>query len=167
MEQLAFDSATFVTFKDRTDRWVDVKHFQVCARPEDDEQLLTTLISHEMYRDDYLGSDSWKDTESSVHGPYRLDALSATAFEGIDQATALATIRTWAEKYRELSETVAQDLENEVHQLIRTATSCYRLKELDEAARDDRLGWILGEFHELVLIDQHEGSLSLIVASDD
>ena len=105
MEQLAFDSATFVTFKDRTDRWVDVKHFQVRVRPEDDEQLLTTLISHEMYRDDYLGSDSWKDTESSVHGPYRLDALSATAFEGIDQATAFATIRTWAEKYRELSET--------------------------------------------------------------
>ncbi|MDP9850229.1 hypothetical protein [Streptosporangium lutulentum] len=167
MERLTFESATLVNFKDRTYRWVDVKHFQVHARQEDDERLLTMLISHEMYRDDYLGSESWKDTETSVHGPYRLDALSAAAYEGIDQATASTTIGTWAGKYRELSETVAQELENEVHRLIRTATACYRLRELGEAARDDRLGWILGEFHELVLIDRHGGSLSLVVASDD
>lgn len=166
MEQLAFNSAAFVNFKDKTFRWVDVKHFQVRAQP-DDEQLLTALISHEMYRDDYLGPDSWEEGDSSVHGPYRLDAVSATAFEGIDQVTASTTIRTWAEKYKELPETVAHDLEKEVYQLIRTATSCYRLRKLDEAARDDLLGWILGDFHELVLIDQHEGSLSLIVASDD
>ncbi|WP_326829552.1 hypothetical protein OIE13_04225 [Streptosporangium sp. NBC_01810] len=165
MEQLAFTSTTLVNFKDRTYRWVDVKHFRI-ASGQDDEPLLTALLSHQLYRDDYLGSDSWKG-DGSVHGPYRLDSLSAASFEDVDTETASATIRTWADRYTDLPEAVAHDLETEVYRLIRAATSRYRLRDLDEAARDDDLGWILGEFHELVLIDRSEGSLAVIVASDD
>ncbi|WP_440072416.1 hypothetical protein [Streptosporangium sp. OZ121] len=165
MEQLAFASTTLVNFKDGTYRWVDVKHFRL-ATPQDDEPLLTALLSHQLYRDDYLGSDSWKDG-GPVHGPYRLDALSAASFEEIDQESACATIRTWAGRYADLPETIAHDLEAEVYPLIRAATSRYRLRDLDETARDDDLGWILGEFHELVMIDRNEDSLTVIVASDD
>ncbi|GAA0847119.1 hypothetical protein ACFQVD_43920 [Streptosporangium amethystogenes subsp. fukuiense] len=165
MEQLAFTSTTLVNFKDRTYRWVDVKHFRIVPG-QDDEPLLTALLSHQLYRDDYLGPDSWKDG-GSVHGPYRLDALSTASFEGVDAETASATIRTWADRYTDLPETVAHDLESEVYRLIRAATSLYRLRDLDEADRDDDLGWILGDFHELVLIDRNEGSLAVVVASDD
>ncbi|WP_344746348.1 hypothetical protein [Streptosporangium vulgare] len=98
MEQLAFASTTLVNFKDGTYRWVDVKHFRL-ATPQDDEPLLTALLSHQLYRDDYLGADSWKDG-GPVHGPYRLDALSAASFEEIGQEAACATIRTWGRQVR-------------------------------------------------------------------
>ncbi|MER5649012.1 hypothetical protein [Streptosporangium sp. NPDC002524] len=165
MEQLAFASTTLVNFKDGTYRWVDVKHFRL-ATPQDDEPLLTALLSHQLYRDDYLGADSRKDG-GPVHGPYRLDALSPASFEEVDQEAARATIHTWAGRYADLPETIAHDLEAEVYPLIRAATSRYRLRDLDEASRDDDLGWILGEFHELILIDRNRDSLAVIVASDD
>ncbi|MEU8381018.1 hypothetical protein [Streptosporangium sp. NPDC048865] len=165
MEQLAFASTSLVTFKDGTYRWVDVKRFRLTA-PQDDGPLLTALLSHQLYRDDYLGSGSERDGEP-VHGPYRLDALSAASFERVDQETACATIRTWAGRYADLPETVARELEAEVYPLIRAATSRYRLRDLDEAARDDDLGWILGEFHELILIDRDQDSLTVVAATDD
>ena len=145
-------------------RWVDVKKFQLLDTPCDDERLLESLIGHEWFRDDYAGGGV--DSAGARHGPYWLDRVTVPAYEPVDERTALAGLRTWADHNGMLPPPLRYALDREVYAQVRAATSRYRLKDLGETAWHD-WGGVHGEFHELVLIGRQTGSLVLIVAADD
>ncbi|EFV12523.2 hypothetical protein HMPREF9336_02603 [Segniliparus rugosus ATCC BAA-974] len=155
----------FVNFR-RGRCWVHAKLFALPG-DVDDRAALGLLLRHVRYRDSYAGSGNL-DMET-LHGPYRLSALSVEVFEPLGRSAVESALRAWVERYVSLSEVCEGQLEREVYPLISSATSCYRLADLRPAAEHD-WGWVVGSvggFHEFVLIDRVEGSLALVVAADD
>lgn len=163
-EQLTYQAKLHISFG--AYQWVSIKLFRLPGHPIDDQAALRLLLRHVRYRDSYAGTGD-KDMVT-LHGPYRLDAISIDSFTPADPASAEATLGAWAEEYWALDEAARDWLERELYPRVRNATSCYRLADLGEDAQHD-WGWVLGKtgFHELVVVDRVAGSLALVVASDD
>ncbi|PRY00020.1 hypothetical protein [Allonocardiopsis opalescens] len=145
-------------------RWLDVKHFDLGPRPPDDRGLLEALIGHVQFRDGYAGDGA--NEAGGWHGSYRLDAVTADAYEPVSAQEAEHTVRTWAEGGGPVPAALAAALEQAAYQPIRAATGRYRLREL---GRDAFHVWggVHIEFHELVLVDRRAGTLALLVGADD
>jgi hypothetical protein len=168
-EALTYHDQTFINFrdfhfKDHGHRWVDIKRFELSLPEADDAHLLTELIGHEQYRDDYAGGGA--EADGLRHGPYWLRNLSSAAYAQVDEVSANATLRSWAEQFGALPAALSTRMNREVHPLITGAGGRYQLKDLGRAAFHD-WGGVHAEFHELVLIDHDARSLSLLVAADD
>ncbi|MER6171121.1 hypothetical protein [Streptosporangium sp. NPDC001681] len=168
-ETLTYQDQTFINFREfdfegHAFRWVDIKRFVLYRPDTDDAHLLAELIGHEQYRDDYAGGGV--ETDGLRHGPYWLRNLSPAAYVHIDEVSANAILRGWAEQFDPLPAELSARLENEIHSLVAEATERYRLKDLGREAFHD-WGGVHIDFHELVLIDRAAGTLSLLVAADD
>ena len=156
-----------VLLEDGTYRWVDIKRFWLPVRLADPALALELLLGHVRYRDPYTGPPSRDvDDAEDTHGPYRLDQISVRSYEVIDETTALMTIQDFVGDEAELSEHVRADLGFRVYRQIRRMAVRYRLVDLGEDAFHD-VGWILGGFTELVLMDLSRSELLLLVAAAD
>jgi hypothetical protein len=153
-----------VLLEDGTYRWVDIKRLPV--RLADPALGLELLLGDVRYRDPYTGPPSRELDAEDVHGPYRLDQISVRSYEVIDEAAALMTIQDFVGDEAELSEDVRADLGFRVYRQIRRMAVRYRLLDLGEDAFHD-VGWILGGFTELVLMDLSRSELLLLVAAAD
>lgn len=164
-DSLVYQGEVFINF--RTSRqWVVVKLFTL-PPDADDHEVLTLLIRHVRYRDSYA-SREFKDAKT-IHGPYRLDAITPEVFSPVSAEDAEALLRTWAEYAAPLPESRRKDMEKELYPRIRAATARYQLADLRDTAEHD-WGSAVGSdsgFHEFVLIDRCAASVALVVASDD
>ncbi|MGW8884634.1 hypothetical protein [Streptomyces sp. NPDC055749] len=171
MTKLVLDAQVLVNFRhhDFTGRgphgyrWVDVKSFRFPQGVQDSE-LLEALVAHEQFRDDYAGGGV--DPAGTRHGPYWLKHVTAHAFRPVANAEALRTLRSWADQYGSLPESLEKTLATTVHALIDSATNCYRLQDLGRQRFHD-WGSVHSDFHEYVVIDQDRALLTLLVAADD
>jgi hypothetical protein len=165
-EQLAYQGGMFINFLNSTFQWVDIKLFALPRDLNNDRGALGLLLRHVRYRDSYAGTGDIDMVD--LHGPYRLDAITADSFPSADPAGAEAKLRAWAEQNAPLPDIARDQIETELYPRIRNATSCYRLEDLGVAAQHDWGDTVgLNGFHEFVVIDRAEGTLALVVASDD
>lgn len=163
-DALAHLGDVFVNFRNRTFQWVHIKRFQLPAGHADDGSVLSLLIAHDRYGDDYASGECSDNPDR--HGPYWRDRVTVAAFGQTEAGVEDACLCTWAEEHAEFDTHLRDELERQVFQPIAQATRIYRLADLGKDAFHD-WGGVLGPFHELVLIDRVSGVLSLIVASDD
>lgn len=163
-ESLVYQGDVFINF--RTSRqWVLIKSFAL-PPDADDHRVLMLLIHHQRYRDSYAAPE-FKDAET-IHGPYRLDAITPDVFSPVSATDAEALIRTWADYTVRLTDEDRAALENEVYPRIREANSRYQLPDMRDTAQHD-WGYVVGSdgFHEFVLINRQTNNVALLVASDD
>jgi hypothetical protein len=79
---LDFLDRTTVHLGSGTYRWLDLKKFTLAGRLSDNDAL-TALLKHERYQDHYATNEAnWTPT-GDLHGPYRLQAIGADAFEAV------------------------------------------------------------------------------------
>lgn len=163
-EQLVFQGTIFIN-PSVTRQWLKIKVFALPA-DVDDQTALALLISHVRYRDSYAGTGD-KDMVD-IHGPYRLDAITADSFTVADPAEVQTLIATWAEFYGPWRQGDRDAMDREVYARIDAATAIYGLPDMRATARHD-WGEVVGGdgFHEFVAINRTSGELALIVASDD
>lgn len=163
---LSYEGTRFINFDNATFQWVNVKLFALPGQDLDDRAVLALLLANARYRDSYAGTGD--EDMGTIHGPFRLDAITVDSFAPADAAAEVATLGEWAQRYAPLSEAVAEQVETEVYRRVRDATSRYRLVNPGEDQFHE-WGFAVGNngFHELVVIDRPAGSVALIVASDD
>ncbi|AHH99876.1 hypothetical protein GCM10010174_89890 [Kutzneria viridogrisea] len=147
---IQFEGQEIVHLAKGTYRWVDIKRFRCDGAPRD---LLAELIAHPQYRDHYAGPPADEQGEHSLHGPYRLEAITVDSFEPTTPVEACRVLRAWTDD--PALDRVYPMLDNgTVHALRATV--------------HHEWGWVvggLGGFHEFVVIAPP--GLTLIVASDD
>jgi hypothetical protein len=163
-ERLVYQGDVFVNF--RTSRqWVLIKLF---ALPPDldDQAILALLIRHVRYRDSYAAPE-FSDAKT-IHGPYRLDAITPQVFSAASASDSEALVRTWANYIEPLIGDDRAAMEREVYSRIQEATTLYQLPDMRRTARHD-WGYVVGSdgFHELILINRRINVVALLVASDD
>ncbi|RSN03725.1 hypothetical protein DMB42_34120 [Nonomuraea sp. WAC 01424] len=168
-EALTYLDQTFINFReflfaDHAHRWVDIKRFAISHPDVGDAHLLTELIGHEQFRDDYAGGGV--EADGLRHGPYWLRNVSPAAYMRVDEMSTDTVLRDWATQFGPLPAALSARLEHEVHPLVAGATERYRLSGLGREAFHD-WGGVHADFHELVLIDRPAKILSLLVAADD
>lgn len=144
-------------------RWVDVRSFGI-PRGAQDGELLTALVAHEQFRDDYAGGGV--DPGGIRHGPYWLRHVTAHAYRAVGKAEALSTIRDWVDQYGPVPESLEEALASQVFDAVDSATSCYRLRDLGSRAFHD-WGGVHADFHEYVAVDRERALVKLVVAADD
>lgn len=164
---------THITGRDgsRYFMWVDAKHFSM-SRDASDAALLQALLGHDQYRDHYAGGGPADQGQHDLHGPYQLCKVLAESFEPTSTGAAEEALRAWLLTEPEVDEASEREhllslLSSEVLPLLSHGT-IYRLRDLRPDAEHE-WGWVVGagRFHEFVVINRDEGSLTLLVASDD
>jgi len=164
--ELDYLGRDFVNFRDGTYRWVHLKNFGLPSEIRTPADGLASLLRHVRYRDHYTTDDEhWEDSET-LHGPYRLDRISAESYDAIDAEDALRIVREFAELHGGTTEQVLAELDRVVNPAIRESSTVYRLRDLGEEAKHD-FGWVLTDFNELVLVDLPARRLALLVAAGD
>jgi hypothetical protein len=164
-EQLVDQGEVFINFRNNTRQWVSIKLFRL-PDDTDDRAALELLLRHVRYRDSYAGTGD-KDMKS-IHGRYRLDAISPDSFTRVEAADAETLLRSWAEYNALLPDPNREEMETQLYPRIRNAASRYHLADLGQSAEHE-WGYVVGTsgFHEFVLIDRQAAILALVVASDD
>ncbi|WP_406859185.1 hypothetical protein ABZO31_02455 [Streptomyces sp. HUAS MG47] len=170
---LTHEDSTFLNFRDHpfqrryahAYRWVDIKRLRLPAAPLADRELLTALIGHEQFRDDYAGGGVTPD--GMRHGPYWLSRVTPEAYEPVRAAEAARQLWEWADQYEPVPVGLAADLRTESTVDDWAEADCvYRLTELADDAYHD-WGPVHGEFHEFVIIDRGARRMTVLVAADD
>jgi hypothetical protein len=163
-ERLVYQGTVFIN-PPVTRRWVDIKVFGLPV-DLDDRTALASMITHVRYRDSYASAD-FEDAKT-IHGPYRLDAITPQTFTVADPAEAEGLIRTWAEYYGRWYDVDREAMHREVYARIHRAAVIYQLPDIRANAQHDWGDVVGGDgFHEFVVIDRAAGELALVVASDD
>jgi hypothetical protein len=163
MVRLTHAGHLFIDFANRTYQWVDIQRFQLAELVDDDAAIVTALIEHDRFGNDYAGQPG---DSPERHGPYWRDRITLDCYDPIGIEDAERQLRTWAEQFAPVPEHLRPELQREVYQPLRPADRLYQLRDLGQAAFHD-WGGVHNEFHELVLIDRVNRTLTLIVAADD
>ena len=165
-ESLVYLGDEFINFRNHTYQWVLIKLFELPAHAADHE-VLALLTNHVRYRDSYAASE-FEDAET-IHGPYWLSAIDSGVFFPVSAANAETLIRTWSEYAAPLPDGRRKEMEHELYPRIREATSRYQLPDLRDTAEHDWGGTVGSAtgFFEFVLINRDNGTVALVVASDD
>lgn len=167
-ETLVYQGEVFINFRNHAYQWVSINIFELSG-DVDDREALTLLVRHVRYRDSYNGTGD-KDMET-IHGPYKLTAITPESFCPASAEEIETLIRTWAEYAAPLPDSRRVEMERELYPRLRESTSSYQLPDLrDTAQHDEGWGSSVGSatgFFEFVLIDRPKRSVALVVASDD
>jgi hypothetical protein len=153
-----------IHLRDRSYRWIDVKHFRLGGEQVDERAYLGALLSHPEYRDHYTSPDSV--TDVPIHGPYRLSEIEPSSFEERDEASVSETLNEWLERYGPVAPSEIEGNLQSVFDLLKTATSRFLLRDLGATAQHD-FGWVLSDFCEFVIVDSNSEELALVVAAGD
>ena len=162
-DRLAHIDHMFINFKNGTFQWVDIQRSRLTDEADDDGTLLAALIDHKLFGDDHAGGDAGDNPER--HGPYWRELITPASYELIHTGDAEQHLRQWAEQHAPLMADRLADME-QVYRLLHTTQRAHRLRDLGPDAFHD-WGGVHGEFHELVLVDRQNMTLSVVVAADD
>lgn len=157
-----------------TRQWVSIKVFTLPA-DVGDQTALALMIAHIRYRDSYASS-IFEDAKT-IHGPYRLSAITPETFTVVNAADVDTAIRNWAEHvirdwdgdFASWPKAQREAMDRQIYPRIQRATVIYRLPDIRATAQHD-WGDVVGSeagFHEFVVIDRTACELALVVASDD
>jgi hypothetical protein len=166
LHSLEFAGDLELFIKDGSFRWIVASRFEVpTARPQDPSGLLRTLIDHPRYWHAYI-SPRRVSYELGVHGPYRLDGISAASFRPVDSQSVDADLHNWLHRDGDVPRSdINGDIE-EIPRLVATADRCFQLPDLGEPSFHES-GWILDKpFLEYVLFGP-ASQLTVVVASGD
>lgn len=149
-------------------RWVDVQSFRFAGEPRDAD-LLAAVVAHPSYAYSYAEPRGGTTPGTpGLHGPYRLEALSADSFVPTDKEVAIEHIRCWAGKHGPLVDEVDAAVETMIARHLTRATSVHRLPDLRAIAEHEWGGFVgVDGFEEFVAIDRARCGLSLVVCGDD
>lgn len=172
MQELTHSDSIFINFIDHDFgesgghgyRWVNIKRFRLPADAPSDLDVIAALIANIQFRDDYAGGGV--DPGGTRHGPYWTQNVTADAYRAITRDDATQTLQSWAGQHGPLPSSLEDALEREVHPTLRAANSIYELSDLGAESFHD-WGGVHIDFHEFVVIDRQESSLTLLVAADD
>lgn len=116
------------------------------------------------YPGDYVSPDPPK-VASAVHGPYRLDQLTHESFIQISLFQALLVIETFIGASVPLVKVEELNLGPIFMDTLTSSGTVYQLRELVDERHG--LGWMLGDFNEIVAINRDQRQvLSIIMAFD-
>jgi hypothetical protein len=101
-----------------------------------------------------------------LHGPYRLGAMGVEAFEAVSPSDVRQTLHRWANEWDGATAEGHASVLATSDSALPDGAVAFRLIDLGESAQHD-FGWVLGDFHEFVVIDRATDTLTLVVASDD
>ncbi|MFD7734132.1 hypothetical protein ACFV6F_27595 [Kitasatospora phosalacinea] len=171
MAELDFIERTFVNFRDHPFpdgrghgfRWVDLKSFRF-ARDCRDQDLLTAVVAHEQFRDDYAGGGV--DPDGLRHGPYWLNVISPDEYQPVSCDRTALVLEEWVKQYGGLPNSLEDALDATLRAAVNSASRLYCLRDLGSDAFHD-WGGVHGEFHEFVAVDDDRQALTLLVAADD
>lgn len=149
-------------------RWIAIDTFSV-RRHRDDRQLLAALISNPWYAYTYAEPRQPEPIPSlGIHGPYRLDAISAELFVPKSPHEVNSNIRAWAGKYGDLPPNLTAEIAAELARLCSPSNRLYELPDIRETAGHEWGGVIgLDGFIEIVAIEPEDSTLTLLVCGDD
>ncbi|MFD5065342.1 hypothetical protein [Streptomyces sp. NPDC058394] len=173
MNKLTHEGSTFINFRDykfqdsraHGFRWVDIKHLRLPAEAVGDRELLSALIGHEQFRDDYAGGGVLP--EGPRHGPYWLRLVTPDVYDSISPEKGAEILREWVDPlWCDVPPELEGALQQEVFNALAAADRIYHLSELEGEAIHD-WGRVHDYFHEFVLIDRSAGRITLLVAADD
>ena len=168
VQTLAYIGQTEVVFTNGTYQFVVIREFGLPTGDSvDDRTVLTRVIASRAYRGSFVGVG---DEDATIHGPYRVDAITADSFLVVDAANAETLVRGWAEYAAPLPEVSRLEMDREVYPRMRAATSVYQLMPLPSEALETE--WRLGigsatGFHEFVVINRATGVVAVVMATDD
>ena len=149
--------------------WVDIKVFRYADPPEDPVIAVAHLLAHPEYRDDYCSPENTS-AGGPRHGPYWADRMTAGDFTLMALADCEETLHAWVQGLYsgDLPATERQQVDSVLRRCIALMAQAdhrlYLRQMRDEAEHD--WGWVLGDFHEFVLLCS-DGSLQVLVASAD
>jgi hypothetical protein len=155
-----------VRLRDHSYRWIVTKRFSISGpQTRGPAEVLASLLRHPAYRDHFASPDS--ETDAPIHGPYRLDSIAIDSFNAVTGEEAAHALRAWLDQYGGVSPEQAEGDLEAVRRLLSDSTACFHLRDLGKAAHHE-WGWVLGAsgFEEFIAL-QPDGSVALIVASDD
>lgn len=169
---LTHEASAFINFRNykfqdprsHGHRWVDLKHLRFPPESGEARELLSALIGHEQFRDDYAGGGVL--SEGSRHGPYWLRRVTPDVYEAVSRERSAHILRGWVNQFGDVPAELEADLQQEVVDRLAAADHIYYLNGLgDEAVHD--WGRVHEHFHEFVLIDRSTGRITLLVTADD
>lgn len=167
-QPIVFDREDIVHLDKGTYHWVSLKWFGIDS-DQSDRMLLEALVAHWQYHDHYAGVPVADQIHHRLHGPYRLECISAETFRPAHAAAAQALVQAWAvaATSKELSPRIRRDLDQRVYAALDT-DSLFQLPDLRPDAEHE-WGWVVGRraFHEFVAINRADRTMILIVAADD
>jgi hypothetical protein len=153
--------------------WVQLTHFAIEAA-QDDRALLASLIASPGYAHDYASpfDPAAVVIEPAVHGRWQRASIHPERFTPWTAPAAESLIQGWADDqdwtdpdFRQPSD--VQRRLQDVYLLLRSGA----LYKLDNPGTEDEheYGLVTGGmgFHEFVVIDRSNGSVHVVVATDD
>ncbi|MFB8004003.1 hypothetical protein [Nocardia sp. NPDC056000] len=163
---LTFEHERSILLDRATYHWVRLETFRFGSARLVSE-LLSALIAHPRYRDTFATEFAGQGTHL-LHGPYRVEHISAATFEPITSLSARKLLQDWANNAGvPVSPEVQAELDTRVFPLLESPM-LFQLPDLRPDAQHD-WGEVVGVdgFHEIVAIDEGDHVLVLIVAADD
>lgn len=146
-------------------RWLDVKRFSL-EPSVPDHAAVRALMQHDRYRDHYANDEAHWERTDDLHGPFRLSLLSPAQFVEMTPSAARQLLGDWAEEWDGATADGFSDVLAAVSAALADhATVFHLVADREEMGHD--WGFVLGDFHELVVIDRVDHELLLVVASDD
>ncbi|QJU56267.1 hypothetical protein SCB71_21225 (plasmid) [Herbiconiux sp. KACC 21604] len=149
-------------------RWIDCRRFTIKS-PGSDAEILASLVANDWYDHSFAEpTPSRPSPGARVHGPYRLDAISAATFSPVARVDALCQLEAWARKYDGAPLAFLAKVGAMIEDLLPTDWTVYELPDIRSFAQHD-WGNVIGVdgFFEYVGVSPDRSKLTLIVASDD
>ncbi|MBL1086971.1 hypothetical protein JK359_34255 [Streptomyces actinomycinicus] len=170
--RLTHEGSAFINFRDykfqdrggHGFRWVDIKILRLPATPVEDGELLSAVIRHEQFRDDYAGGGVLP--EGVRHGPYWLASVTPDAYQTVSREQGTHILRGWVDLHGDVPAELEEDLRDGVFDRVAAADRLFYLNGLGDDAVHD-WGRVHEFFHEFVLVDRRAERVALLVAADD
>ena len=149
--------------------WIDGLVYSATGY-ETNRDVIRALIAEPWYHHNYFSPRRKKPDAKTqtIHGPYRLDAMSADSFVPCTGVDALARLHLWLDENRSTPQMIS-DFELLMDKLLPEGWNLFELLDLGESAQHET-GSISGAdtgFIEFLAISADMSSVNVLVASDD
>jgi hypothetical protein len=130
---------------------------------------LARLISSRDYRNSFATLESWKTDPGPIHGPFRLDAISASTFEEISfpELQRRVQSRLTGPEFQPVADNdQRRDVWRLVHRIAQTSRHCFFLNlDRRDKALQHEWGFVHSVFDEYAVLE--EDALWLVVIGCD
>src|SRR5690349_13045888 len=115
-------------------RWIDCRRFIVDAAG-DDRAILAALVADPWYDFSYAEpTPSEPGAREGIHGPYRIEAISAETFIEVDRVTVLTQLDEWVHRYGPLPDPFIAKYRTLVRELLPSGHRLFELPDIRSTA---------------------------------
>jgi hypothetical protein len=154
----------------RAGPWIKVKRFRpLDGNPITADEAVEALLADPEYRDHYCSPENIS-AGGPLHGPYWAERISLEDFLDIAVEECESMLQAWRQIWSSEDDSAVDRANTDAVfdkalALVRQARDRRYLLNLRAEAEHD-WGWVLGDFHEFVLVAS-DGTVWVLVASDD